>query len=57
MWAEEQIKEKIPNGCHLKTTAQNHKIFAVHIWGTYVHMHTKNKVSRSNPVPGGGVHR
>ena len=29
----------------------------MHIWGTYVHMYTKNEVSTSNPVPGGGVHR
>ena len=36
---------------------QNHEIFDVHIWGTYVHMYTKYEVSMSNPVPGGGVHR
>ena len=25
----------------------------MHIWGTHVHMYTKNEVSTSNPVPGG----
>ena len=29
----------------------------MHIWGTYVHMYTKDEVSMSNPVAGGGVHR
>ena len=57
MWAGEQIKEEYQNECHLKTTTQNHLIFDVHIWGTYVHMCTKYEVSMSNPVPGGGVHR
>ena len=33
MRAGEQIKEKYQNGCHLKTTSQNHEIFGVHIWG------------------------
>ena len=50
-------KRKLPKCLPLKTTSQNHKIFYVHIWGTYVHMCTKYKVSMSNPVPGGGVHR
>ena len=36
---------------------QNHKIFDVYIWGTYVHMYTKYEISRFNPVPEGGVHR
>ena len=29
----------------------------MHMWGTYVPMHTKYEVSMSDPVPGGGVHR
>ena len=57
MWAGEQIKEKYQNDCYLKTTSQNHQIFDMHMWRTYVHMHTEYKVSMSNPVPGGGVHR
>ena len=44
------------NGCHFKSASQNHYIFDAHMWGTYVHMYTKNEVSMSNPVPGGGVH-
>ena len=48
---------KYQNGCHLKTTSQNHKIFDVHIWKTYVHKYTKDEVSMSNHVPGGGMHR
>ena len=35
VWVGQQIKEKYQNGCHLKTTSQNHKIFHVHMWGTY----------------------
>ena len=46
-------QEKYRNGCHLKTTSQNYKIFDVHIWGTCVHMCTKYEVSKSNPVLGG----
>ena len=57
IWTEEHTKENYQNGCHLKTTSQNHLIFDVHMWGTYVHMCTKYKVSMSNHVPGGGVHR
>ena len=33
--AGEQIKEKVPNDCHLKTISQNHQIFDMHILGTY----------------------
>ena len=36
VWVWQQIKEKYQNGCHLKTTSQNHKIFDVHMWGTYM---------------------
>ena len=27
-------QRKIPNGCYLKTTSQNHQIFDAHVWGT-----------------------
>ena len=57
MWAGEQIKEKYQNGCHLKTTSQNHSIFNVHLWETYVHKCTKYEVSKSILVPGRHVHR
>ena len=57
MWTEEHIKENYQNACYLKTTSQNHSIFDVHTWGTYVHMYRKYEVSMSNPVPGGGVHK
>ena len=43
-WAGQQIKEKYQNGCHLKTTSQNHQIFDKHVWRTYVHMYTKYEV-------------
>ena len=53
VWVGQQVKEKYQNGCHLKTTSQNHYIFDVHKWGTYVQMYTKYEVSMSNPVAGG----
>ena len=28
-----------------------------YVWGTYLHMYTKYKISMSNPVLGEGVHR
>ena len=54
---DKKSKEKYQNGCHLKTTGQNQQIFAVQIWGAYVHMCTKCEVSMSSPLPGGGVRR
>ena len=50
-------KQKYQNGYHLKTISQNHKIFDVHIQGTYGHIHTKYEVSMPNPLARRGVHR
>ena len=44
IWAEWQIKEKYQNGCHLKTTSQNHLICIC----------TKYEVSLFKPVAGRG---
>ena len=57
MWAGEQIKEKYHKICHLETTGQNDQIFNVHIFGAYMHIHTKYEVSILNPVARRAVHR
>ena len=30
VWARQQIKEKYQNGCHLKTTSQNHYLMCIY---------------------------
>ena len=49
---ESKSKKNTKNGCHLKTTSQNHYIFDVHMWGIYVHMYTKYEVSMSTLCQG-----
>ena len=56
IWAGQQIKEKYQNGCHLKTTSQNHYLMCI-CGVTHVHRYTKYEVSMSNSVAGRGVHR
>ena len=45
MYAEEQIKEKYQNGCHLKTVRQNNPKSNQHIAEINVNIHTKYEVS------------
>ena len=45
MWAEEQIKKKYQNNCHLKTISQNNQKSQQHISGINMNIHTKYEVS------------
>ena len=50
-------QRKYQNGCHLRTTSQNHQILDVHTWGTYVPTYTKFEASIFKPVVRKGMHR
>ena len=56
-YAGQDSKSKLQNGCYLKTTNQNHKIFDVHILRTHEHIHTKYEVSMFNHVTRRGVQK
>ena len=45
IWAEEHMKEKYQNGCHLKTISQNNQKGNQHIVGIKVNVHIKYEVS------------
>ena len=45
MWAEEQIKEKYQNGCHLKIISQKNPKSNQHVLEINVNIHTKYEVS------------